>query len=543
VKAHRIAAGVALAAALFAGPPAAGQAAPGASVDAGEPALVLPEVVLKIEDLSVASVVAGLPAAQELLPPERTPPLPALAEPRIPDIEPPVPAGPELEGGARLGGVAAEAVLGAGTLSHTYGRLSIFRAGEGPRFGLKFLHEMQDGLGGEDPGTGYYMREDSLEADGRTVSDRLQVEASGKFRDAERGLQEQSPYYSRTLRDAQASVDATWLLAERLDLTAGADAAYSSDLLSGASTGSSSRTRDGSQVAPSLGLRYKLPGFEAGIEGGYRYVTGLEDVQRVRVDARAAWDHGEAFGLKARAGWHWSSQLGSLFPFQLALSGAVAPLTIDLGGGYRVQELDAPALLARYPLVEIAGTPEDNRGWFASGRFGIAVAPGLSVLGSLAWSADAAMPDPRLLPGDNLDPATGLLSFAQEQADRLSGSAGLRWNPRPMIGLTAALDAELLDRPTLEPRYRLRVDAEGSEVSGRWGAAASARVDLDSEGDPDSGLVPVFDASAYWRVSRPVTISLEGNDLLAGLVDGPRYRQYPFVEPGTSVILKVQINL
>jgi hypothetical protein len=110
-----------------------------------------------------------------------------------------------------------------------------------------------------------------------------------------------------------------------------------------------------------------------------------------------------------------------------------------------------------------------------------------------------------------------------------------------MVGLSAAVDAQLFERPELEPRYRLRLEAEGSEASGRWGASAAGRLDL--EGGGDDALLPVVDARLFWRVSPPVTLSLEGEDLLAWLLDDPRTILWPFVEPGTSVIFKVQINL
>ncbi len=514
-------------------------------LDAGEPALILPDIVLRIEDLTVENVIAGLPAEGELLPPPlRVPPLPALQEPAVRDVEPPIAAAGEPGAApAGAGGLSAEAVVGAGTLSHTYGRVGVYRTGEGPRFSLRFLHDMEDGLGGEDPGSGFHQREDRLDADVRLRGDRLEVDSQAQFSDSERGLQEQGPYYARTLRDLNGSVDLTYALTDRLALTGALAVDYASDLLSGSSDPLVESRRDSeSSLAPRIGLRYKVEGFEAALVGGYTYTVGIEELQRVRVDASASWDPSERVGLKAQAGWYWSDPIGSLLPFQVSFSAAFSPITLDASAGYRVTQLDWGKLLAIHPFADITSDPEDDRGWFADGRLAIAIATGLSLQTRLEWQLEEAMPDPALLPGDALDGA-GLFVFSQTRADRLRGSAGLRWNPKPMLGLTAAVDAELFERPTLDPRYVLRLEAEVSQPSGAWGASAAARLELESEGDPSGTAVPFVDAGAFWRVSAPVTLSLEGGDLFAWLVDGPRYRSYPFIEPGTSVILKVQINL
>ncbi len=513
-------------------------------VDAGEPELVLPQVVVRIEDPTVERVVPGMPGDQDLLPPERVPPLPALAELAVRDLQPPsaLQGEPALEA-RKDSGLAAEAVLGAGTLSHTYGRLGIYRTGEGPRFSLRFLHEMKDGFGGEDPGAGFHRRDDQLEATVRTRGEHVELDAEGLFRDSERGLQDLGPYYARTLRDLHASADAAWLLTDRFALTGGLEGEYASDLLSGPSGGASSLSEAETRWTPGVGARYRVERFETTLEATYRYAAGIDERHRVRIDWAADWDPNEKIGLKAQVGWFWSPDLDSLFPFQVAFSGALPRFTLDASGGYRVSELDWSTLLAAHPLALIGNDTEDNRGWFADVRIGIAVAAGFSLQTRAAWAREEAMPDPQLLPGEVLDAATGLFAFSQIEAERLTMSAGLKWNPRPMVGLAAAIDAELFEHPQLEPRYLLRFDAEGSEASGRWGAGAAARFELDSGGDPSDTLLPIVDGHVFWRVSTPVTLSVEGEDLLAWLLDDPRTRLAPFVEPGTGVIFKVQINL
>ena len=54
----------------------------GPAVEPQEPDIILPEVILRIEDFSVEEVEAGIPGGEELSAPERTIPLPEVGEMR-----------------------------------------------------------------------------------------------------------------------------------------------------------------------------------------------------------------------------------------------------------------------------------------------------------------------------------------------------------------------------------------------------------------------------------------------------------------------------
>ena len=62
------------------------------AVAPGEPEIIMPQVVLQVEDLSVEKVEAQLPPEEDLLPPVRT--IPTLSEGELAVGEPTIPAAP-----------------------------------------------------------------------------------------------------------------------------------------------------------------------------------------------------------------------------------------------------------------------------------------------------------------------------------------------------------------------------------------------------------------------------------------------------------------
>jgi hypothetical protein len=137
--------------------PAAGaqdQAAP------GEPDIVLPEVILRIEDFSVESLSGAAPGEEDTLPPARELPLPAGKRRCWPS---PRRLRPNRRAARPARALTATAELGAGTSNHLFSQVALNSLGEEPRFSLRFLHETLDGLAGRAPGSGFDYRQEELE--------------------------------------------------------------------------------------------------------------------------------------------------------------------------------------------------------------------------------------------------------------------------------------------------------------------------------------------------------------------------------------------
>lgn len=527
-------------------------------IEPEEPDIILPEVILRIEDFSVENVESGLPAEEELAPPVREVPLPerqeiAIAEPQAPlGLE----AGGELPPEQRGYTLAAQAELGAGTMNHLFSQVSLFRMGEEPRFKFKFLHETFDGIAGQPPGAGFNQRQDSLEGALKFRLGSLSIDAEGelrederglKWRDDERGLQWQGPFISRVFRQGAGRVELSYPIGSLLTLGVAADSSFASQLLTGASPQAVTEIL----ASPLLSARLSFPRFWFGLEGRYKYrelpETSGESVHRAAVQGSFGVDILDTLRLEGSGGWFYSSLLGHLFPFSLDLSGTLFSfLSFRAAGGYRMEEIDVRNLLSQYPLVELPGTLLDNHGWFADLGVGLSLARSLSLQTRALAAWNSGLPDPRrdVATSTGLDPLTGLFPLGQEAGIRLDVEAQLRWTLGRLLAVSGGMRMDLLQRPGLAPATELRLDAEGKAPSGRWGGRGSLVFLLGyPPGEPAFTLMPVLDASGYYKVSEAISLIAEARDLLHPLIGGPRYSWYPFMEPGLRGTFKVQINL
>jgi hypothetical protein len=537
-----------LIAALFAGPAAAQAPEP------EEPDIILPEVILRIEDFSVESVESTLPAEEGTLPPARELPLPerdelAITEPVLP-VEATQPAEPAAE---PAGGQALSALveLGAGSANHVVSQVSLFRQAGDPRFRLRFLHESLDGFSDEASGSGFNLRQDSLEGALKLHLGSLRLDTQGELREEERGLQGQpiplpaSPFMSRVYRHGALSAELAWPISSHWTLSGALGSSFAGQLLTGADPQRLTEVL----AEPRLEVELRYPKVWLALGGRYAYRRFLEDgpapVNREGIEVRMGVDPLAGLHLEASGSWLRTDLLGDLFPFSLSLSAVPSPaFSLLLEGGYRVTQIDARNLLADFPWGELPATILDDRGWYADLRFGFTLKNALSLQtgAHLAWHT--ALADPSL----GQDPATGLFPLDQAAATRLSVEAALRWTPTRQSSLSASWSMQLLDQLTFEPTTEVRLDGEAATASGRWGGRGSLAFHISYLPGIPYTLVPELSLGAFYKASEAIRLVLEGEDLLSPLIEsGDRWswpRSWPpFVEPGIRGTFKVQINL
>ena len=189
-----------------------------------EPDIVLPEVILRIEDFSVEDVEAVLPEDEELLPRERQVPLPEAGELDVGEPASPLEIGEarEVPEGGPASILSAQAVLGAGSMNHVYSMISLNRVGREPRFRLRFLNETLDGIAGAETGSGFDFRQYSLDGEMRFPIGDWTFRGDGVLKEEERGLQRLSPadYASRIAHSAGGSVGLEMPFGQRFTMTA-----------------------------------------------------------------------------------------------------------------------------------------------------------------------------------------------------------------------------------------------------------------------------------------------------------------------------------
>jgi hypothetical protein len=535
-----------LIAALSAGPLAA--QAPKAP-EPEEPDIVLPEVILRIEDFSVESVESTLPSEEGALPPARELPLPdlgelAISEPQLPvqTVEPPEPAP---KGGAQA--LSALVELGAGSMNHVVSQVSLFRPGPDPRFRLRFLHEGLDGLAGQPPGSGFNLRQDSLEGALKLgLGSSLRLDTHGSLGEEERGLQRWSsstpPFMSRLFRHGDVYAELAWSIGDHWTLAGAMDSSFAAQLL----TGDEPQGQTEVLGAPRLSVELRYPKVWMSLEGNYAYRgfldAGPAPVSRTGLQARFGVDPLTGLHLEASGGWLWNNLLGNLFPFSLSLSAVPSPVfSLNLEGGYKVTQIDARDLLADFPWGELPAAILDDHGWYTDLGLGFTLRRALSLQAGAHFSMHSAQPDPPLFQ----DPSTGLFPLDQESKVRVAVDASLRWTPARQIFLAVSWSMQLWDRLTFEPTTEVRLDGEAATSSGRWGGRGSLVFRIGyAPTVPNYTLVPELGLGVFYKPADSVSLILEGEDLLSPLADGGvRWSWYPFKDPGIRGTFKVQINL
>ncbi len=506
-----------------------------------EPDIVLPQVILEIEDLSVENVEAKLPPDEELLPSRREIPLPAEGE--IPVIEPsvaiastageppaPAPAGPS---------IATEALVGAGLENTILGTLSVKTLGRDPRLSLSFSHEAVDGFSGHAAGSGFDSRTDNLSGELAMKLAFLDTDLQGSFNEDARGLQRQGTYIGRLSRRVDGSADFTARPLDWLTLDGKIKAGTDSLTLTGSTPLPVSEYR----LAPSLGGEARFSWFRLGLSGDYSYrmadfgPAGSQEVQRVRTGLTLGFELPASMLLEGSVAWFWNTSGASLFPFELRFSGTpFGFLTFGFGAGYKVVPYDAGGVLSEYRWV-LPEPLRDDSGWFADSNLKLSLAKDLILSGTLSFMSSREMLDT----SDSTlaqDPATGLFLLGQRQAVRLDSDISLRWNPVENVTLGAGWKRAFIDRPAFAALDEARVEGIAMEKSGAFGG--NFLVALRTGVAPILQL-PVVNVGGFFKISDSVEIHLDAEDLLQPALNAPRYDLFPFQDPGFRVIAKARL--
>ena len=511
-------------------------------IEPSEPSIVLPAVVLEIEDLSIESITAVLPEDEEILPPEIEFPLPEVGELEVEephmDFTMPqtgVPAFQIREGKY----LTTEAVLGIGTTNQFFSRISLYYLGKKPEGKILYQHEALDGFSSKPAGSGYGMREDRLEGSLSFDLGSAEIRTEGAYRELERGLQGNGNFYSKINRFVGVGGQAEYQIGDRFLLKGYIDTSVAAQLITGGSSASEEVTEV--YISPKIAGELRFSRLVLGIEPrfSYRNVFDNEDLSLMRGGLSGYFeaDISDKYRLNGSLGWYWIENLGHLVPFNLALT--VTPtefFSFTAGGGYRIEEFNLKDIFNDYPLAGVPASLYDNHGWFAELRSGWIPFQGWMFDAGLLYTDNKKMPSPGDLPGTT---TTGLFPLTQIKAQRLSMDTGVRWNISESFSARFGLESEFLKKPEFYPGNRATLEVNGIEKKGRYGGGFSSEF---LTGVNDSVQLPVLDLNGFFRATDFLRFVLEIDDLLYPLLDGRRYYWEPYIEPGLKVILKAHIN-
>ncbi len=510
-------------------------------LEPSEPEIVLPSVVLEIEDLSVENVRTKLPE-NELVPPDISVPLPESEELQI--EEPPssfqLPKmGPAPVSGKKGRAFIAEGVIGAGTLNHLFSSFSLFQFDRTPGGKLLFQHEVLDGFSGKPVGSGYNMREDKLSGTVKFGEKRLKAETAGEFNDLEQGLQEQGSFYSKTDRFTRGSATVDYALNEKITLNGHMDTTVTTRLLSGTAQSGSEKSTE-YMVATSLQGTYALQRGYVGISPAYSYRNGGEEnaylLDRVRVKGLFGYNLSDTTHLQGDISWFWSDDLKNRVPFNLSITAYPTDLfSVSAGGGYRIEEFNLSDVLDDFMFADTPGGVRDNSGWYFTVNSHLNFLPGWVAYGGLAFMNSSEM----LSVQETADPLTGLFPVTQEKMHQLTSEIGVRWIPSAIFSAYVSWTSEIMDRPNFYPNNSVSLEANINSNSGKLGGIVSSAF---YTGINDFVQAPIINVEGFYRVNDSLMFSAEADDVLYPALDGPRYSWYPFIDKGLGVVVKAHIT-
>ena len=508
-----------------------------------EPELVLPAPILSVQDVGVEGIEAGIPPEEDLLPPERSAPLPESNELEIrePGITLAPPRGEAV--GEEAEGVAffAEGQVGAGTLHQLVTELSIYRPGKDPGFKLSATYDMRDGLGGQAAGAGFHRKTAGIEGRLEVAAGAMGLEVVGTFDDRDTGLQGQSVYGSRVQRSTHIQVTGRYGLGALVGLSATLDGEATTLLLTRDAPDTPTSATD-YRLRPTLGGELRTGPFRAALELGYGLTVGtqagVEATATHRFSPRLVLGLDLPLHLAAQAsvGWHGRVGAPGAVPFSLEISGnPVDPLWLRLAGGYRVAVQDRADAVAALPWSLPVTPADDERGWYGGGTVRVTVMGRLILSGGVQVSATQGAATLAAT-----QEADGLYTVVSADLTRLGANAGLLWDIVPGVSTRLEYHREFLGRRWFEPTDVVLLGANASLAKGRVELYLEGRFAL----VPEIGVqIPLIDAGGSVRLTPNLRMVADVTDLLAPLTGAPRAGIGPFVEPGFGASVRLLVSL
>ncbi len=519
-----------------------------------EPDLVLPPMILEVEDPALEVVEAVIPESGDI---DLSPVSAELPEPEeivlstdAFDLAVPGGAGSAVTVGS--GDFFSESTLGLGTQNHFIGDISLFMLGGEPRAQLRFHHEGRDGFREHASGSGYNFRKESLEGDLSFSPGNLEMDAVGSLVEEETGLQGRVDDFSSVLyRNLSADIDAETPIGERLSLGASARLAIADIVLA------AGRAEEGVAVPEQDTEIDTLGEFSAnldteylkfGVDGAYRFLDWIgagSPLHVLSAGIRAESAFPFALDVEADAGLRWIPGSEPVYPFSVNTRAYLGGMvTVFLSGGYRWELLSFGELRDRFPLVDSRNSagegilPREEAGWFVDAEIRYEPSDDFSLEAAGSW----LQADSRFQPLELT--RRGLFGQSWPGGTVFRASSSLGWQIIDSVSLDLGVGGILSGSDTSRPSFELSGRVEFAPRTAAYGISAGA----DYYSVYDENLVPnpvlpqVF-VSGFYKVSEGVSLTLDIEDIVSAFSEEPGYTWGGYERPGFALVFKTNLSL
>jgi hypothetical protein len=520
-------------------------------IEPEDPALLLPSVILEIEDLSEEILQIDLPEQEWEPPVEREIPLPEetllVEEPEIDFdlLEPPPEEETETDIPTPL---FVEALLGGGNVYHLICQISIYKLLDFPRYSFKFSHETLDGFDFRDKGSGYSLREELLNGNIRFQVSIMEIAIFANYEATERGFQGQGPFFSKIARLFNGGTDLLIKPKDTINLALNLESGYSTFLLTGAPKPDYNvRFPPGeffikSRWDSDFQIKSVLLGFTAQYK--FRNILGNDffNLHRVLTEVSLSVELPYWLNIGGRVGYFYSKHTPYLFPFEISFWGTPLDFfSFRIKGGYFVTEYDLKHILKDFCYPEMPDELEDDHGWFVYSDVQFNIKNKLIITLGADLSFHSHFPDL----ADNINSSTGLFSLLYKDVAILNTKAGFKWLATDIFSLTLENSETLLWESDFSFLGDFLLECSLTQREDKVGSSVSFGLETDFKSKP---LKPLLNFSFYGRIARFARIILDFKDILSPVLKEDRYikeglyRKKPYITPGFLGTLTIQIK-
>ena len=518
-----------------------------------DPGIVLPPVLLEIEDLQVEDVNAALPADEDQLRPEVSIPLPEAEELYVPDFVFDIPFPDQVGVSNEVSDatftqyleqtrspIFSDGRIGIGAPIYVLGDLSLYKLGDEPRFRLRFFHEKLDGYGFRQTGSGFYHSDDLLEGVISFGNDTTGFEVSAGIQESANGLQRginglSAEYESVNHRDANANAELTQQFTPNFGFTGVLDVSYGSQIL----TAETPLIASELAISPGVQLGYNSGALDLSLAGEYEFIsttggTAMTD-HRIQALIGASYLLPTDIRLSFDGGIYWSSRDALLPNVTIGADGRIGTIVnFNTIAGYQVRPQRLQQRWLDAPLLAFAGPLSPEYGWSWSGTIQIRPVSSFIITADMNFDLMDNVLDPAVAP----DAVTGLYSHTTRSLIALNTLLSFEWDITSILGIDLSWQGAFIDRTRHQPVQIARLTFDAEDPAERFGFL----LEMEVEFAPDI-TIPTIGLGGYYRINDSVQFQLDVRDILSPMLDPGRYNWEPYIRPGLHAMLLTKISL